>query len=67
MQLDAEQIVGALLQHPNEIVRMATENVILQAQVAALTGQIPEEDYDGIGLVDTDESGTEAPAEGEDQ
>ena len=65
MELDAEQIVGALLQHPNEIVRMATENVILQAQIAALT----EMRGTGLGdfrLADTDESGTEAESDGED-
>ena len=67
MQLEAEQIVGALLQHPNEIVRMATENVILQAQVAALVEMQGEPKYGDLGLVDTDEDGSETPAEGEDQ
>ena len=62
MDLDAEQIVGALLQHPNELVRMATENVILQAQIAMLT----EARYGDIGLADTDESRAETEPEGED-
>lgn len=62
MDLEAEQIVGALLQHPNELVRMATENVILQAQIAKLT----EARYGDIGLVDPDEGGGEAEPEGED-
>lgn len=62
MDLEAEQIVGALLQHPNELVRMATENVILQAQIAKLT----EARYGDIGLVDPDEGGGEVESEGED-
>jgi len=62
MELDAEQIVGALLQHPNEIVRMATENVILQAQIALLTEGIPN---GPTGLVDPDESGSPPEPDGE--
>ena len=62
MDLDAEQIVGALLQHPNELVRMATENVILQAQIAKLT----EARYGDIGLDIPDEGGAEVESEGED-
>ena len=62
MQIDAEQIVAVLLQHPNEIVRMATENVILQAQVAMLTGGIG----DDTGLADPNESGSPAEPERED-
>jgi len=59
MQIDAEQIVAVLLQHPNEIVRMATENVILQAQVAMLTGGIG----DDPGLADPDGSWLEPERE----
>lgn len=62
MELDAEQIVGALLQHPNEIVRMATENVILQAQIAMLTGGIGVDP----GLDNPDEGGSTPEPEGED-
>ena len=62
MYIDPEQILGVLLQHPNEIVRMATENVILQAQVAMLTGGIGGDP----GLDNPDESGSPIEPEGED-
>jgi hypothetical protein len=62
MELDAEQIVAALLNHENELVRMATHNAILQAQVQALLigGQAD------AGLDLAVESGAEAEPDGED-
>jgi hypothetical protein len=64
-QQQLEQIIMILLQHPNEIVRMATENAILQAQLAALT----EQRGSGLGdirLADPDESRSPDEPEGED-
>ena len=62
MELDAEQIVAALLNHENELVRMATQNAILQAQVQALLigGQTD------AGLDLAVESRSETEQEGED-
>jgi hypothetical protein len=61
MELDAEQIVAALLNHDNELVRLATQNAILQAQVQALlqgAGNV-------TGLDTPVEGGAETEPEGE--